>query len=153
MGRVSPEAMGAVTAALAVLAQAFLTVAPPPAYGLCVVCHGRDLAVWLTSHLTGLPLNVAAVSAGWPLLTVVGLFLGARFAAVSYGEYKEQSVDSGPTAFFCGLGVMILGLVIMGCPARLLLRTAYGDPTGAAGIAAVLAGVAVATMLMRRRAG
>jgi hypothetical protein len=48
---------------------------------------------------------------------------------------------------------MILGLIIMGCPARLLLRAAYGDPLGAAGMAAVLAGVVAATLVMRRRAG
>ena len=152
MNRVTPVIMGATTAALAVAAQAFLSLQPPPAYGFCVVCHGRDLMIWLTSLLTGGQMNVAAVSANWPLLTVVGLFWGSRYAAVSHGEYNRQWVGSAARAFLCGLGVMVLGLMIMGCPARLLLRTAYGDAIGAAGIAAVLAGTAAATALMRWRA-
>lgn len=153
MNRVTPAMMGAVAAALAVVAQAFLWVQPPPAYGLCVVCHGRDLVVWLTSTLTGLPMQVAAAGAAWPLLTVAGIFLGGRYAAKSHGEYREHWVVPRLTAFFAGMGVMILGLLIMGCPTRLLLRTAYGDPFGAVGAAALLAGVAGATVLMRRRAG
>lgn len=153
MDRVSPVMMGAATAALAVVAQTFLYVLPPAAYGLCVVCHGRDLVVWLTSSLTGLPLNVAAVSSAWPLLTVVGIFFGSRYAAVSHGEYSERWAVSRFTAFFSGLGVMVLGLIIMGCPARLLLRAAYGDLIGAAGALAVLVGVVTATLVMRRRMG
>ena len=77
----------------------------------------------------------------------------ARYAALSHGEYRRQWVEPRFTAFVCGMGVMILGLVIMGCPARLLLRAAYGDPLGAVGIVAVLAGVVAATLVMRGRAG
>lgn len=153
MNRVTPVMMGAATATLAVVAQTFLLVLPPAAYGLCVVCHGRDLVVWLTSSFTGLPLNVAAVSSAWPLLTVVGIFFGSRYAAVTNGEYRQQWVGSRSTAFSCGMGVMILGLTIMGCPARLLLRAAYGDLLGATGAVAVLIGVVAATLVMRRRTG
>ena len=152
MERVTPVMMGAVAAALAVIAQAFLWVVPPPAYGLCIVCHGRDLVVWLTGTLSGLPVQVAEASMAWPLLTVVGVFLGARYAAVEHDEYRRQWVEPRVTAFLCGMGVMILGLLIMGCPTRLLLRAAYGDPIGAAGAVSVLLGVAAATFVMRRRA-
>ncbi len=153
MERVTPVMMGVVAAALAVMAQAFLWVVPPPAYGLCIVCHGRDLIVWLAGTLTGLPVQVAEASSAWPLLTVLGVFLGARYAAAEHGEYRDQWVEPRFTAFFCGMGVMILGLLIMGCPTRLLLRAAYGDPIGAAGAVFVLLGVAAATIVMRRRAG
>lgn len=153
MDRITPVMFGAAAAALAVVAQAFLFMLPPAAYGLCVVCHGRDFAVWLTSAFTGLPLYVADVSRAWPLLTVVGIFLGSRYAAIAHGEHRERWTISRYTAFVCGLGVMLLGLIIMGCPARLLLRAAYGDMIGAAGEVAVLAGVVAATLMMRRRAG
>jgi hypothetical protein len=152
MERVTPVMMGAVAAALAVIAQAFLWVVPPPAYGLCIVCHGRDLVVWLTGTLTGLPVQVAEASMAWPLLTVAGVFLGARYAAIEHGEYRPRWVEPRVTAFLCGMGVMILGLLIMGCPTRLLLRAAYGDLIGAAGAVSVLLGVAAATFVMRRRA-
>lgn len=145
--------MGATAAALAVAAQAFLWVQSPPAYGLCIVCHGRDLIIWVVAHLTGAKLIVADVSLVWPLLTVVGIFFGSRYAAISSNEFNEQWVEPPVKAFLCGMGVMMLGLVIMACPARLLLRAAYGDFIGAAGAVAVLAGAVIATFIMRWRIG
>jgi len=152
MKRVTPIVMGAATAFLAVVAQAFLWVQPPPAYGLCVVCHGRDLVIWLLAALTGAKLDVAAVSAQWPLLTVAGILLGSRYAAATSQECQSGWVEQPLTAFGCGMMVMILGLIIMACPTRLLLRAAYGDFSGAAGAAAVLVGAAAATLYMRWRA-
>lgn len=151
--KITPLMMGCVTAALAVLAQAFLYLQPPPAYGLCLVCHGRDLVIWLFAGLTGAKRDVAAAGAYWPLLTVAGVFLGGRYAAVTHGEYQKQQGERPWIAFLCGLGVMLLGLIIMGCPTRLLLRAAYGDALGAVGIISVLAGVAAATFIIRWRAG
>jgi hypothetical protein len=144
--------MGVVTAALAVAAQAFLYLQPPPAYGLCVVCHGRDLAVWIFAAITGAKRDVAAVSVYWPLLSVVGIFWGSRYAAITHGEYREHQGEKPWLAFICGMAVMSLGLIIMGCPTRLLLRAAYGDFIGAAGVVAMLAGVIIATLVMRWRA-
>jgi hypothetical protein len=151
MKRVSPIVMGATTAALAVVAQAFLNLYPPPAYGICIVCHGRDLIVWLVAAVAGVKPEVAAVSTQWPLFTVVGVLLGSRYAAVQYGEYKSHWVGGKWAAFLCGMAVMILGLIVMGCPARLLLRAAYGDAIGAAAELAVLLGVVSATLVMRWR--
>ncbi|SDF59463.1 hypothetical protein [Sporolituus thermophilus] len=152
MRRITPVVMGATAAALAVSAQAFLAMQPPPAYGLCVVCHGRDLIIWFAAKLTGGEMIVAAASQTWPLLTVVGIVLGAWYAARSHDEYRTQWIEPPVTAFFCGMAIMILGLVIMACPARLLLRAAYGDFIGAAGAAAVFLGTAAATLVMRWRA-
>ncbi|EAX47180.1 uncharacterized membrane protein, conserved in archaea [Thermosinus carboxydivorans Nor1] len=152
MRRITPVVMGVTAATLAVSAQAFLAVQPPPAYGLCVVCHGRDLIIWLAAKLTGAEMIVAAASQAWPLLTVLGIFLGAWYAAWSHDEYKSQWVEPPVTAFFCGMVIMFLGLVIMACPTRLLLRAAYGDFIGAAGAASVLMGTTAATLVMRWRA-
>jgi len=151
MNHVSPVIMGIVTAALAVFAQAYLTLQPPPAYGLCVVCHGRDLVIWSSATLFGTKLDVAAVSAQWPLLTVVGIFLGGMYAARSSDEYQAVWVEPAIKAFFCGMGVMIFGLLIMACPARLWLRAAYGDMIGLVGAISVLVGVVAATLFMRWR--
>ena len=150
---ISPVVFGVVSALLAVAAQAFLYFETPPAYGLCVVCHGRDLAIWLVSVATGLQRDVAALSYYWPLLTVVGIVAGSRYAARTHDEYHESPGENPWVSFSCGMAVMILGLIIMGCPARLLLRAAYGDPLGGVGMAAVLAGVIAATLIMRWRIG
>lgn len=149
--RITPLMMGCLAAVLAVAAQAFLYMQPPPAYGICVVCHGRDLAIWLFSAVSGAKRDVAAVSFYWPLLTVIGIFIGSRYAAITHGEYKERQGEKPWLSFFCGMAVMVLGLAIMGCPARLLLRTAYGDLSGAVGMASVLLGVIGATLVIRWR--
>lgn len=150
--QVTPLMMGVITAFLAVTAQAFLFMQPPPAYGLCIVCHGRDLIIWIVSALIGTKRDVAAISAYWPLLTVVGIFLGSRYAAVTSGENRPVTGEHPVVAFLCGMGVMMLGLIIMGCPTRLLLRTAYGDVAGAVGVVSLLVGVVAATLVMRWRA-
>jgi len=149
--RVTPVVMGITTATLAVVAQTFLDIQPPSAYGLCIICHGRDLAIRLVAAATGLKQDVAAVSAYWPLLTVIGVFIGSRYAAVIHDEHKEYQGENPWLAFFCGMVVMILGLMIMGCPIRLLMRAAYGDFIGAAGAIAVLVGAIIATIIMRWR--
>ncbi|MCX7781049.1 MAG: cytochrome C [Negativicutes bacterium] len=151
--RITPVMMGIITAFLAVAAQAYLFLQPPPAYGLCVVCHGRDLTIWLTSALFGLKRDVAVISYYWPLLTVAGIFLGSRYAAITSAEYRPVAGENPWVAFGCGMAVMILGLLIMGCPTRLLLRAAYGDILGAVGMGSILLGVVAATLVMRRRAG
>ncbi len=150
---ITPITMGVITAFLAVVAQAFLYMQPPPAYGLCIICHGRDLIIWLVSALTGAQREVAAISMYWPVLTVVGVFLGSRYAAISHAEHRDVPCKNPLVAFACGMAVMILGLVIMGCPTRLLLRAAYGDIAGVVGVIALLLGVVAATLVMRWRAG
>jgi hypothetical protein len=140
---------GIVAAAVAAAAGQWFDVSPPAAYGLCSACHGRDLADWVLNHTEGARLFVTAAGAKWPLLTVVGLVLGSNLAARRNGEYGSINIGGNVRQFGLGALVMCAALFVGGCPTRILIRTGYGDVSGALALTGVAAGVALATLSMR----
>ena len=63
--RVTPAQAGLVVGFLAASLQAFFGVLPPPAYGVCIACHMRDLVNWVLVHLYplyGLTLSLIHIS-------------------------------------------------------------------------------------------
>ena len=143
---------GIVMAVAAVGAGAFFEVRPPEAYGICMVCHGRDLVNSIGNALLDAGLTVAPVSLVFPLLTVVGVLIGAVVAAVISSEFRFRKARKPLKNFFHGVAVMNLGLLAAGCSTRLLLRTSAGDIAGAGGFAAMVLGVVLATLWLRRKA-
>ena len=88
----------------------------------------------------------------FPLLTVVGVWAGAWIAALTSGEFRWRRPRKPLKNFVYGMVVMNAALLAAGCSIRLLLRTSAGDLLGAAGFAAMAAGVVLATFWLRRRA-
>ena len=144
--------MGVTAAVLAVAAGAFFDVRPPEAYGLCMACHGRDLVNWTVNIAAGTHLTVAPASAVYPVLTTIGVLLGALIAARVNGECRWRTPDHCIKTFVYGLLVMTFALVAGGCSIRLLLRTGAGEPLGLLGFAGMASGVVLATMWLRWRA-
>ena len=150
--RVTAVHMGVVAGLLAVAAGTFFEARPPEAYGVCMACHGRDLVNWTINALAGTRLTVAPASLVFPVLTTVGVFLGALIGARSSGEYRRWSPDNPYKTFLYGALVMNAALIAGGCSIRLLLRTAAGDVAGLAGFSGMAAGVVLATYWLRWRA-
>lgn len=150
----SPSATQAaiLVALLAVLAGGFFTVRPPEAYGVCMACHGRDLVNWTLNRVTGANLTVAPASAVFPLLTGVGVVLGAALAARVSGEFRWSRPEHPLKGFLYGVLVMNFALLAAGCSIRLLLRAAAGDLGGLAGVGGLAAGVVIATSWLSWRA-
>jgi hypothetical protein len=145
----SPVFYGIVVAAVAALAGVWGHVSPPAAYGLCSACHGRDLADWLLNHVEGAKLFVTAAGVRWPLLTVVGLVIGAFAAARRNGEFT--ALNLGGNARQVGYGAVVMGaaLFVGGCPTRMLIRTGYGDLAGLIGLGGIAVGIVLATFTLR----
>ncbi len=150
--QVSPVTMGSVTALLAVVVGAFFAVRPPEVYGICMACHARDLFHWSLNHLLQTRLTVAEASAVFPLLTVVGVLIGAWVGAVSSGEFGWRLLDHPLRSFGYGVLVMNFALLAAGCSIRLALRAASGELLGVAGFAAFVIGVVAATLWLKREA-
>lgn len=150
--RVTGLQAGVVMALAAVIAGSFLTVRPPEAYGICMSCHGRDLVNWLSNELFSTDLTVAQVSLVFPLLTTVGVIVGALVGAISSGEFRWRMPSKPLRSFVHGFLVMNLALLAGGCATRLLLSTSAGDLLGLSGFAAMVVGVVLATFWLRRRA-
>ena len=150
--RVTAVQMGIVAGVLAVTAGAFFEVRPPEAYGVCMACHGRDLVNWTINMLAGTHLTVAPASLVFPVLTTVGVLLGALLGATTSGEFRWWSPESSFKTFAYGVLVMNFALLAGGCSIRLLLRTAAGEALGAVGFGGMVAGVVLGTFWLRWRA-
>ena len=150
--RVTATMTGIVGALLAVIAGSLFDVRPPDAYGLCMACHARDLVNWTVNAAAGTRLTVAPASLVFPVLTPVGVLLGALLAAWTSGEFRWQRPEHPLKTFLYGVAVMNCALLAGGCSIRLLLRTAAGETLGIIGFGALAAGVIVATQWLRWRA-
>ena len=141
---------GIVAGLLAVIVQVFLGVQPPPAYGICLACHTRDVVNWIVNHLAGVRWEVAPVSLAFPLLTTVGLFIGASLAARRHREYRPLSLGRRARSFIFGLLVMNGAILALGCPTRLLLLSAFGEALGVVAAAGVISGIVGGTVLLKK---
>ena len=150
--RVTAIQMGIVAAVLAVAAGAFFEVRPPEAYGICMACHGRDLVNWTINSLVRTHLELAPASLVFPVLTTIGVFLGALLAAKSSGEFRWRPSESSLKSFVYGVVVMNFALLAGGCSIRLLLRTGAGEVLGLIGFGGMIGGVITGTFWLRWRA-
>lgn len=147
--QVSALTTGIVAAVAAVIAGAWFEVRPPHAYGLCMACHGRDLASWLLNATVGTRLPLAPASVAFPVLTTVGVWVGAFLAARAHGEFRWQCPEPLVKSFVYGLVVMNCALLAGGCAIRLALRAAAAEPLGLVGFVALMAGTALGTCWLR----
>ncbi len=86
--KVSALVAGLVMGGGAAFIQAYLSIIPPPAYGICMVCHPKDLVNWIVDHVLGTTFGNVSVSVAVPVLTVLGIVIGANVAARRNGEYR-----------------------------------------------------------------
>ncbi len=155
----NPLSVGLAIGILAALVQVLLISAGgPEAYGFCVACHTRDVVNIAVNDIAGTKLAVAAISqnAILPVMTVIGVLIGAFSSAKYYEEFKTKtgSVASYIWYLLGGLLFMIFALFMGGCPYRMGLRIGYGDVVAFIGVIAiiigVLVGIKIATTLAER---
>jgi hypothetical protein len=156
--RITPLTVGLITGFSAAILQAFFKITAPPAYGICIACHTRDLVNWIVNKIGILgdtTLFVAPVfkdaTAGIvasefaPVLTVVGIFVGALIASNAHKEFKFKQTHSPILGFFIGILVVIFALLMGGCPVREALRSAYIDIIAIISLIAMFIGIVVAS--------
>ena len=148
--RVSAVTYGVIAGLLAVGVQVFFGVKPPPAYGICVACHTRDVIDWLANHLIGTRWEIAPVSLVLPLLTTIGMLIGAYAAARRNNERRQVGLGGHWRSFIYGILVMNAAIVALGCPTRLLLLSAYGDFLAVLAVGGVVTGILAGTFLLAR---
>jgi len=144
----NPLYVGLAIGILAAFMQVLLISAGgPEAYGFCVACHTRDVVNVAVNSVAGTKLAVAAISqnAVLPVMTVIGVLIGAFVSAKYYQEFKTKtgSVVSFIWYLLGGLLFMVFALFMGGCPYRMGLRIAYGDVVALIGVIAIIAGVLV----------
>ena len=145
--KISPLQAGLFAGFSGAILQGIFKVAPPPAYGLCIACHTRDLINWIMNSIVDTTLGVSPVSEFFPVLTVVGVFLGALIGAVIHKDFKLRSTKNLGISFILGFLVINFALLMGGCPLRMSLRTSYGDIFGIIGLLGLFIGVVVGSEL------
>jgi hypothetical protein len=144
----NPLVVGLLIGILAAFVQVLLISAGgPEAYGFCVACHTRDIVNDAVNSIGGTKLAVAAISqnAILPVMTVIGVLIGAFASAKFYTEFRKKtgSVMSYLWYLLGGLFFMIFALFMGGCPYRIGLRIGYGDVVAFIGLLAIIAGVLI----------
>jgi len=146
----SPVFFGAALAVLVVGFQAVFRDAVPLAYGICTVCHARDLLSRIVNLAARFPMDTPAFAARAIVLTPLGLVAGSLLAARGSGEFAWARPSSPVLMLAGGLVVSASGLLVMSCPTRLILRLGFGDPFALFAAAGLFAGIAVVTLVMKR---
>ena len=150
---VSPFLAGLVLGLGSALVQAYFKVIPPVAYGVCMVCHPKDLFNWIADHLLNTNWGYSMASTNWPLLTVLGVVLGALAAAFQHGELHLRSARQPLFYFINGFLMINFGLILGACPIRIVLLSAYGNLLGLIGWVCIVIGVLLGTWIQRWSAG
>lgn len=159
----APFWVGILVGAGAAVVQAFFHVLPPPAYGVCIACHMRDLVNWVAVRAwplygllpDGAPRFVGGgVSEVIPVLTVLGILGGAFLGAKAHGEFRWRALRVSTHRplweFFLGMGVMASALLMGGCPLRTALKGAYLDLMAMVALGMIFVGVIVASEVLKR---
>lgn len=149
--RISAVTAGVIIAVAAVAAQVIFGFSHPEAYGVCLVCHGRDMLAQLYQTVFHKAADMSVSARSGPVLTVIGILAGAFIGAVSSGEFRWQWVEGKLASFLRGMAVAVCALIISGCPMRLMIRSAYGDVKALLGVIALMLGCAVGTVILKKR--
>jgi uncharacterized protein len=132
----------AVVGALFGLAAAMLTLLGNPASsGLCASCFLVNVAGSIGLH--------AREAQSYMRPELLGIVLGAFFAAFSTKEFRVGGGSSTLLHFVGGAFILLGCEVFIGCPIKALLRTAGGGLAGLTGLAGLAGGVFLAVLFLR----
>ncbi|NLX36701.1 MAG: YedE-related selenium metabolism membrane protein [Chloroflexi bacterium] len=129
-------------AIIGTLAALLVPLGNPGNMGICVSCFMSDIAAGVGLQQIPKPHHIRP--------EIIGFVLGAMMAALIFGEFKPRTGSAPLARFFLGLFSSIGALVFIGCPWRAYLRLAGGDWNAIAGIAGLIGGIALGTVLLRR---
>jgi len=147
---IKPWIFGVAAGAMFVSAEAFFGLYPPSCYSFCLTCHVRDLVNTASNFLFETRFETAYLARRAIMLTSPGVVIGAFIASRIFGEHRRVKSSSRLLFFLSGFTVMIIGIIIFGCPVRIVMRAGYGDLYGITALAGLFAGVYIGTLIMKR---
>ena len=151
-----PIAAGLIIGFAAALVQALLFPAGGPvAYGFCVACHSRDFIDVIFNKIFGTSLFAAPISTAGalPVLTIIGVLIGAVIAALVYREFRLKKATVGGCVKYAlgGFFFMVCALLMGACPYRIALRIGYGDLIAVFGLVAIVVGVLIGVKIALKK--
>jgi hypothetical protein len=146
-----PWIFGVLAGSLFVMAEAVFPISPPSAYAFCLSCHVRDLVNTVVNAVFHSRFQATEVASRALMLTSPGVLVGALLAARVNREIRPRKADKPLLFAALGFLVMTIGIVIFGCPTRIVLRAGYGETYGIVALVGMFGGIAAATFLMKLR--
>jgi YedE family putative selenium metabolism protein len=110
--------------------------------GISIACFSRDMAGALGFH------QVIEFSYLRPEL--IAIVFGAVLAAAVKGAFQPSGGSSTMLRFFIGMICSFGVFAFIGCPMRVGLRLAGGDPAAFAGLAGLIAGSGIGTLFLAK---
>ncbi len=92
------------------------------------------------------------MSVDWPVLTVLGVVVGAFIAAKQHGEWHLEPPREPLFHFITGFAVINFGLILGSCPIRIIIVAGYGSLIGVVGYACMILGIVLGSLWLRNRA-
>ncbi len=84
------------------------------------------------------------------MITSPAVAIGAFLSSRLFKEHRTEK-STRPILFFVyGFIVMIVGLIIFGCPTRIIIRAGYGELYGIVALFGMFVGIWGGTMLIKR---
>ena len=148
-----PWFFGIIAGVIFVSVEAAFNFYPPSAYAFCLSCHTRDLVNTVVNTLFEARFQTAAISGRALMVTSPAVVFGAFLSSRLFKEQRRQKSPRPMLFFVYGFIVMISGLIIFGCPTRIIIRSGYGDVYGIAALIGMFAGIWGGTKLIKHSAG
>lgn len=148
MVKITPLITGFVFGIWIAVAQGVFMVYPPPVYGLCMVCHPRDLVNWILNHAFVTDFYIEPASVAFPVLITVFIVIGGTITAMRHKEFKVRPAHDPTTAFIRGFLVITFGLMLGACPIRAIAYASYGYPVMMLALASIILGILLASKYM-----
>lgn len=146
-----PWIFGIIAGILVVLPGVLLPLRFPASYSFCLSGHSRDLVNGIINWFSGLYLPQTYISRKILLLSSPAVIAGAFTSAMIFRERRKIKASRPIISFLLGSAVMLIGIVIFGCPTRLIIRAGFGDVYGIAAALAMFIGVALAAIFLKLR--
>ena len=144
-----PWLFGIIAGILVVVPGFYLPVRIPASYTFCLSGHTHDLVNGIINWFSRLYLPQTFISRQLLLVTSPAVIAGAFTAALIYGEKRKIKAERPLQSYLLGALVMLIGIVIYGCPTRLIIRAGFGEVYGIVAVAAMIFGVVIATLITR----
>ncbi|MEM3073889.1 MAG: hypothetical protein QXK20_04030 [Nitrososphaerales archaeon] len=151
MVKIDKLTAGFFTGLWAAIAQAWVGVLPPSAFGICFISHPNDLFNWTINKLFGTSFYVHDPSIDLPVLTVIGVLIGASLATIQHKEFKFKMPRNPLDHYINGFMVAVFGLLLGYCSVHIIMGLMYGSIIALTGFAAMMVGVTLAVRYIKWR--
>jgi len=151
MVKVDKLTAGFFTGFWAAIAQAWVGVLPPSAFGICFISHPSDLFNWTVNKIFSVSFYVHDPSLDLPVLTVLGVLIGASLATIQHKEFKFRMPRNPLDHYINGFMVAVFGLMLGYCSVHIIMGLTYGSIIALTGFAGMMLGVTLAILYIKWR--